>query len=80
MGAKLANLKLIIALVSDPIPEGRPIQELCQGSPFCRCHKKERVVGGTLLSQYKKGIRTPETRAANAEYMRTHRKKTNGTS
>ena len=51
----------------------QPIQELCEGSPYCSC--KSRVPGGTLLTQYKKGKHTPETRAANAAYMRDYRKK-----
>ena len=51
----------------------RPIEELCEGSPYCSC--KSRVPGGTLLTQYKKGKHTPETRAANAAYMREYRKK-----
>lgn len=57
-----------------PIIEKQRVAEGCEGSPYCSC-KKSRAVGRSLLSQYKQGLKTPETRAANAAYMREYRRK-----
>tara|TARA_R110002020_G_scaffold404912_1_gene614963 strand:+ start:7674 stop:7916 length:243 start_codon:yes stop_codon:yes gene_type:complete len=69
--------QVIIDLMLEPIKELPQIQEVCGGSQFCSCHlpQKKRLLGGTLVSQYKRGIHTPETRAANAKYMREYRKR-----
>lgn len=68
------------------IPPGVPISRVCDGSPWCDCSGfkptyEVRTPGGTLLSKYKQGVFTAETRAANAAYMREYRarKKNNGT-
>ena len=71
----------ILQIMTQPIEQGPRIEEICEGSPFCRCMVAERAKGGNLRSQYKYGVRNKATRAANAAYMREYnrKKRLNGT-
>ena len=58
----------------------KPMHHLCDGSLGCTCpakrkaeHKAERaaaVFDAHPLTQYRRGVRTPEAKAANTEYHR----------